>query len=469
MLLAPSKAVIGAVLGTVVLSTALLSAATSLPDAAHASPRSTAEGLLVFAVQADGHPTEYASIGATRTPFGGEVYDDLATAIDNATELDLSGFDEHGRIKLKAYNTCLGVTPATPTAPARATAQSCNAQNASQEWRIDADADDRLRNIGTGLYVQSVLPFSGWALTDTPAASGHHLLPDYIDGRPVVQPVLRSDYDFDTDTFTLIGRSGPADTAIALFSASGDWTPLGSTDEDGSFSAAIPAAFGDQEFVEVAVGRNPRQVVELREPAVTALRCVLRSDGTFAITGTAVPGPIVHVGTGPLFSDIVTVGDSGANGLFELPLPNAKPGDTFTVWVGATGVRTKVTVPEATGQLTAVDSRDTVLDPTRSTPVPVGVRAEGDITRITSTMTLTAPAGTVFTPGVTTITGEHKPAAGAWSGDDARFRITDVQRAPDGRTLTATFDAAEQLETGDELRWWPTLDVVHPDLAPASV
>lgn len=461
------------------LSTAALAAAVTAalvlgatgPTIALAAPRSTAEGLLVFAVEQAGQNTTYASVDGSMTPFGAEHHDDLADALLWATELDLSAFDTDGRIKTKGFNSCLGVQPATPVRPARAVSRGCDPQDPDQVWRIVSGSGDRLRNEGTGLWVQSVLPTAGWTLTDTLADAPYRVLTDYLDGRPVVTPVVTADYDHATDSFALQVRNGPAGAAVGVFGRDDRWEPLGATGDDGSYTGPLPRDFSDAESVDVQVGRTARQTVTLRVGAIDKPRFGKDPDGTIVFYGEGGPAWQVHVGTGPLASDVVATGTSTDAGFIRIPLPDARPGDTLVVYQGISGVRTSVTVSVPAAALDAVDQPATTLDRTRSTPVPIGVRAAQDLTRITSTITMTAPAGTAFTPGTTTIDGERKPVGGAWGGVDSRFRITDVDVSADGRTLTASYDRtlADRLSTGDELRWWPSLDVVDASRAPASV
>ncbi|OIH95203.1 hypothetical protein [Curtobacterium sp. MCBA15_001] len=455
------------------LGTALVAGlAIAGPVTASATPRDAAHGLLVLAVELPGNDQQYHSIDNSRGPFSGRQHDDLLDAIEQGVELDLDRFADDGRIALVDEGVCLGVADRTsPAQPRRAVAEPCVDGDADQQWEVQADNENRLHNVGSDLWVSNARGIAGWTMTGFASSSPYRVMTAYLDGRPAVTPRVTTTYDDTTNTVTLHGRNGTPSVPVTVSDGAGTERVVATSSAEGTFTAELPAALGNLAVVSVRFGDEDEWATTVRAAPVSNGRILRDADGTLALRGTASGYTTVSLATGPLAADVIDTATSSGTGGFRLPLPaDAEPGDTFVVFQRADGVRTTLTVPESVEAVAAVDSPETTLVRGGSTPVPVGLVATHAFVNLRTEMTLTAPAGTVFSPGMTTVDGQIKPAGRDWQPIDLRLRLGDVTISPDGRqlTMTGTVDSIAFSE-GDQIRWLPTLDVVDPALAPASV
>lgn len=112
------------------------------------------------------------------------------------------------------------------------------------------------------------------------------------------------------------------------------------------------------------------------------------------------------------------------------------------------------------GGVVAAAGGVTRLDRDGAVEVPFGTKATAKYTEARHTVTLTAPAGTSFAAGQSTV-------AGGWSSNGSTFTreaelgLTNVQVT--GRTLTGTFDSSRSSgfsqDKDYQLRWYPKLTV----------
>lgn len=435
-------------------------------------PRDSAKGLLVFATEQPGNNQQYTSVDGARGEFSGKLHEDLLDAVEQARELDLSRFESDGRIELPGDGAgiCLGVARAPGAQTQRALPQPCVEDDPNQEWRVRTGTENRLQNVGTGLWPSNMRSVGAWTMTGSPSSSPYKLLTRFLDGRPEALPRFTRTYDQATDTIVLHGRNGSPLVPVEVSDGVGPVQQIATSSAEGTFSATVPADLSNRATIEVRFGDDEWSATSIRAVPVANLRIARDADGDVVLHGIAAGYATVNVGTGPLAADVVQSRTASASGGVTVPLPGAEPGDTFFVYQREDGVRSRVTIPNRSDGIIATTAPETELERGESTPVPVQVVARTDLTRLTPEFRMTAPEGTVFTPGQQFIDGQLKPAGGDWQAVDVRLRAGAVTISADGRTLTASGSITTMtFREGDEICWLPTLDVVDPAVAPAAV
>jgi hypothetical protein len=159
-------------------------------------------------------------------------------------------------------------------------------------------------------------------------------------------------------------------------------------------------------------------------------------DRSAVISGTATPGARVEVGgswvdadaTTGAFSVTVAALSNGANPLTVVQkIDNVQVGNSFPLTVTIVEGGTVVPVPQPGVELVRGES----------TAVPFVVSVTQSRTSVTGTATITAPAGTTFTPGQTRVAGQYRYNSETWNNAPA-LDLTGGVRSDDGRTMSYT-------------------------------
>jgi hypothetical protein len=129
---------------------------------------------------------------------------------------------------------------------------------------------------------------------------------------------------------------------------------------------------------------------------------------------------------------------------------------------------TPVTIPAPAvenGGIVADNGPEVELERSQATPVQFGIKYTAVSKRMQSTITLTAPAGTTFADGQSTLAAEYRhEGQTAWTGASA-LQLKNGTLSDDKRTLTAQFDATYASRAGTQFRWFAD---VNPGTAPAG-
>jgi hypothetical protein len=86
--------------------------------------------------------------------------------------------------------------------------------------------------------------------------------------------------------------------------------------------------------------------------------------------------------------------------------------------------------------------------------VPIVTRATHDFSNPSATVSITAPAGTAFETGQTTIPGEWSANGSSWIAYGGHS-LTNVKYSDSSRTITASWNGALTLRNGEYNRWLP--------------